>query len=112
MYCQCLNRKFTIHIIGLMIIVMALAAPPKVLALDTGQTLEVTLVPAASILAVAAASYLYYKNRYSQPPDAKGELGYRGPGEFFVGGFLGAASVPEFYLGLPGKFPQYRQSVT
>ncbi len=40
MYYQCLNRKFTVHIIGLMIIVMALAAPPKVLALDTGQTLR------------------------------------------------------------------------
>ncbi len=54
---------FTVAIIGIMMMVMALAAPPKVLALDTGQALEITVVPAASILAVAAASYLYYKNR-------------------------------------------------
>ena len=93
MYYRCLNRTFTVTIVGLMIMVMALAAPPKVLALDTGQTLEITVVPVASILAVAGASYLYYKNRYSQPANAKGELGYRGPGEFFVGSFLGAGFI-------------------
>jgi opacity protein-like surface antigen len=36
---------------------------------------------------------LYYKNRYSQPANAKGSLGHRGPGEFFVGGFLGAGFI-------------------
>ncbi len=74
-------------------IFLTFSCPPKVLALDTGQTLEVTVVPAASILGIAAAGYLYYKNRYSQPANAKGALGYQGPGEFFVGGFLGAGSV-------------------
>ena len=93
MFCTCKYRIFTVTIIGIMMMVMALAAPPKALALDTGQALEITVVPAASILAVAAASYLYYKNRYSQPANAKGELGYRGPGEFFVGGFLGAGFI-------------------
>jgi opacity protein-like surface antigen len=90
----CQNRTLTVIIIGLMIMVTALAAPPKVRALDTGQTLEITVVPAASFLAVAGAGYLYYKNRYSQPANAKGELGYPGPGEFFVGSFLGAGFIP------------------
>ena len=53
MYYRCLNRTFTVTIVGLMIIGLALAAPPKALALDTGQTLEITVVPVASILAVS-----------------------------------------------------------
>jgi opacity protein-like surface antigen len=91
---RCLNRTFTVTIVSLIIMALALAAPPQAPALDTGQTLEITVVPIVSILAVAGAGYLYYKNRYSQPANAKGELGYRGPGEFFVGGFLGAGFIP------------------
>jgi opacity protein-like surface antigen len=72
---------------------LTLANPPRALALDTGQTLEVTVLPAAAVLGTALAGYLYYQNRYLQPPNAKGSLGYPGPGEFFVGGFLGAGFV-------------------
>jgi len=43
---------------------------------------------------VGAASYLLYKNRFNQPADARGNLGYKGPGEFFVGGFFGGSFVP------------------
>jgi len=60
---------------------------------SSGDTLVVTVVPAAAVLGTAAAGYLYYKNRYIQPPGTKGSLGYRGPGEFFVGGFLGGSFI-------------------
>jgi opacity protein-like surface antigen len=90
-----LARFFALNILILSIVAASFVSPPKVAALDTGQTLEVTLVPVASVLTVAAAGYLYYKNRYSQPSNAKGELGYAGPGEFFAGGFLGAGAVPK-----------------
>jgi hypothetical protein len=90
-----LARFLALNILILSILAVTFVSPPRVVALDTGQTLEVTLVPIASVLTTAAAGYLYYKNRYSQPRNAKGELGYRGPGEFFVGGFLGAGAVPK-----------------
>ena len=60
---------------------------------NTGDTLVITAVPIAAVLATAAAGYWYYQNRYAQPPDARGRLGYRGPGEFFVGGFLGGSFI-------------------
>lgn len=59
----------------------------------SGDTLVMTAVPIAAVLGTAAAGYLYYKNRYIQPVNAKGRLGYRGPGEFFVGGFLGGSFI-------------------
>ena len=62
---------------------------------SSGDTLVVTAVPAAAVIGTAAAGYLYYKNRYSQPPGTKGSLGYRGPGEFFVGGFLGGSFIQD-----------------
>jgi opacity protein-like surface antigen len=87
------NRLLSAIIIGL-IMFLALSAPPPALALSSGTALELTVLPVGIVLGTAAAGYLYYKNRYSQPPDAKGRLGYKGPGEFFVGGFLGAGFVP------------------
>jgi len=67
---------------------------PKPAAASQGDTLIVTAVPIGSVLVVGAASYLLYKQRFSQPPDAKGRMGYKGPGEFFVGGFFGGSFVP------------------
>ncbi len=78
-------------ILGLCLLAGGALAPP--VQAVSGDTLLVTALPAASVVGTAAAAYLYYKNRYSQPLDAKGRLGYRGPGEFFVGGFLGGALV-------------------
>jgi opacity protein-like surface antigen len=60
---------------------------------NTGDTLVITAVPIAAVLTTAVAGYWYYQNRYAQPPDARGRLGYRGPGEFFVGGFLGGSFI-------------------
>ena len=62
--------------------------------MSSGDTLVVTAVPIGSVLVVGAASYLLYKNRFTQPADAKGRMGYKGPGEFFVGGFFGGSFVP------------------
>jgi opacity protein-like surface antigen len=67
---------------------------PKPAVASSGDTLVVTAVPIGSVLVVGAASYLLYKNRFNQPADAKGNLGYKGPGEFFIGGFLGGSFVP------------------
>jgi opacity protein-like surface antigen len=67
---------------------------PKPAAASQGDTLIVTAVPIGSVLVVGAASYLLYKQRFSQPADAKGRMGYKGPGEFFVGGFFGGSFVP------------------
>lgn len=64
-------------------------------AMSSGDTLEVTAVPIASVVGVTVAGYLLYKNRISQPETARGALGYKGPGEFFVGGFLGASCLPD-----------------
>ncbi len=66
-------------------------AAPKPAAADNG-FLVATLVP-TSVVVVGGAAYLLYKNRLSQPPEAKGRLGYHGPGEFFIGGFFGGAFV-------------------
>jgi outer membrane protein W len=87
-----IKRWLSATIIGLMVF-LTLSSPPTALAMSSGTTLEVTVLPAACILGTAAAGYLYYKNRYTQPANAKGSLGYRGPGEFFVGGFIGAGFV-------------------
>jgi opacity protein-like surface antigen len=78
-----------------MVIISWLAfVTPKPAAASQGDTLIVTAVPIGSVLVVGAASYLLYKQRFSQPADAKGRMGYKGPGEFFVGGFLGGSFVP------------------
>jgi opacity protein-like surface antigen len=42
---------------------------------------------------MALAGYMLWENRLSQPPDAKGILGYRGPGEFYFGAFAGVSLV-------------------
>jgi opacity protein-like surface antigen len=73
---------------------LAFASPKPASALSSGDTLEITAVPAASVVGVAAVGYLLYKNRFSQPADTKGRLGYKGPGEFFIGGFIGGSFVP------------------
>ena len=86
-----IGKFFALAIIAVMLGHIVLTPSPA--PASTGDTLLVTAVPIASVLGTAAAGYLYYKNRYNQPIDAKGRLGYRGPGEFFVGGFLGAAFV-------------------
>ncbi len=88
------HRLFSLTIIGL-IVFLALSTPRAAPAMSSGDTLVLTAVPAGVVLGTAAAGYLLYKQRFSQPADAKGRLGYNGPGEFFVGGFLGGALVPE-----------------
>lgn len=86
------NRWLAATILGAMVF-LTVSSPAPALAMSTGDTLELTLVPAACVIGTAAVGYLYYKNRYVQPSNAKGSLGYRGPGEFFVGGFLGGGFV-------------------
>lgn len=78
---------------GLALCLFLSMAPTPPAWAGSGDTLVVTTVPLAAVLGTAAAGYWYYKNRYSQPFDAKGKLGYRGPGEFFVGGFLGGSFI-------------------
>jgi opacity protein-like surface antigen len=89
------NRKNLLWPLILTVMISWLAfACPKPASASSGDTLVVTAVPIGSVLVVGAASYLLYKNRYSQPADAKGRMGYKGPGEFFIGGFFGGAFVP------------------
>ncbi|MBM4290006.1 MAG: hypothetical protein FJ135_18005 [Deltaproteobacteria bacterium] len=78
-----------------LVIALGSVSTPRPASASSGDTLLVTAVPAASVVGTAVAGYLLYKNRYAQPADARGRLGYRGPGEFFIGGFLGAAFVPD-----------------
>ncbi len=63
------------------------------LANQSGTELELTLVPAASVAVLALGGYMYWKNRLSTPPDTQWKLGYRGPGEFYFGGFAGVSLV-------------------
>src|SRR5208337_4001808 len=65
----------------------------RALANQLGTNLEVTAVPAASVAVLSLGGYMLWKNRLSQPPDAEGMIGYRGPGEFYFGGFMGASLV-------------------
>ncbi len=65
----------------------------RALANALGSELEVTAVPAASLAVLGVAGYMLWKYRLSQPPDAVGKEGYHGPGEFYVGGFLGVSLV-------------------
>lgn len=94
MFKRNINLLSSFIIIGLFLS-LALTSPPPALALSQGQNLEITVVPAVSAVALAAAGYLLYKNRLSQPANAKGSLGYKGPGEFYVGGFLGAGFIAD-----------------
>lgn len=70
-------------------------APSPAVAMSSGDTLLITTVPIASVAVVAGAGYLLYKNRLSQPATARGNLGYQGPGEFFIGAFAGASMLPD-----------------
>ncbi len=65
----------------------------RALANKLGTELELTAVPAASVVLLGVTGYMLWKNRLSQPPDALGREGYHGPGEFYFGGFLGASLV-------------------
>ncbi len=65
----------------------------RALANKLGTELELTAVPAASVVVLGVGGYMLWKNRLSQPPDAEGMLGYRGPGEFYFGGFMGVSLV-------------------
>src|SRR5208337_851930 len=65
----------------------------RALANQLGSQLEVTAVPAASVLVLGVGGYMLWKNRLSKPPDAVGREGYHGPGEFYFGGFLGVSLV-------------------
>jgi hypothetical protein len=90
------NRK---HRTGLLILILmiswlAFVSPKPASAMSQGDKLEIIAIPIGSVLVVGAASYLLYNNRINQPADAKGSLGYKGPGEFFVGGFFGGSFVP------------------
>ncbi len=91
-----INRKNWLWPLVLMVMIsfLAFASPKPAAALSSGDTLVVTCVPLGAVVGVAAAGYLLYKNRFSQPADAKGRLGYKGPGEFFIGGFFGGSFVP------------------
>ncbi|MBW1986538.1 MAG: porin family protein [Deltaproteobacteria bacterium] len=91
------NRKNRLKPMVLMVMVLCLvfASPQPMLALSSGDTLVVTAVPLGSVVAVAAAGYLLYKNRLSEHAGVMGRLGYEGPGEFFIGGFFGGAFVPD-----------------
>ena len=100
------NRWLAATIIGVMVF-LTVSTPAPALAMSSGDTLELTVLPAACVLGTAAVGYLYYKNRYLQPSNAKGSLGYRGPGEFFVGGFLGGGFCHQHRLVLPGRTDEY-----
>ena len=65
----------------------------RALANKLGTELELTAVPAASIAFLSLTGYMLWKDRLSQPPDALGREGYRGPGEFYFGGFMGVSLV-------------------
>jgi len=88
------NRKNRLWPVIFIVMISWLAiVSPKPASASSGDTLVVTAVPIGSVLVVGAASYLLYKHRFSQPADAKGSLGYKGPGEFFIGGFFGGSFV-------------------
>jgi opacity protein-like surface antigen len=91
-----INNKIRLWSLVLIVTISCWAAvsPVPASAGSSGDTLVLTAVPIGSVLVVGVASYLLYKNRFNQPPDARGNMGYKGPGEFFVGGFLGASFVP------------------
>lgn len=86
----------TTKITAIIVLIGCLILPglnSRALANELGTNLELTLVPAASVAGVALAGYMLWKNRLSQPPDAKGILGYHGPGEFYFGAYAGASLV-------------------
>jgi opacity protein-like surface antigen len=85
-----LNKRLSLTVIVLISICLI---PGPALANALGSQLEVTLVPAASIAVMALGGYMLYQNRWTIPPDVKWKLGYKGPGEFYYGGFLGVSFV-------------------
>jgi opacity protein-like surface antigen len=92
----CKPKHYLLSLVSIVLILsLVLWSPPPAAAMSSGDTLVLTVVPAAVILGTATAGYLLYKNRFSQPADAKGRLGYNGPGEFFIGGFAGGAFVTD-----------------
>jgi len=89
-----LKRFTAILILSLLAYLFLPGMVTPALANDLGDTLIVTLVPAASVGVLALSGYWLWKNRLSYSSDEPGRLGYRGPGEFYFGGFLGASFVP------------------
>jgi opacity protein-like surface antigen len=67
--------------------------PGPTLANQLGSQLEVTAVPIGCVAVLSLSGYMLWKNRWSYPSDAPGKLGYRGPGEFYFGGFAGVSLV-------------------
>ena len=67
--------------------------PAPASANELGSQLEVTAVPIASVAVLGLGGYMLWKNRWSYPSDIPGKLGYRGPGEFYFGGFAGVSLV-------------------
>ncbi len=58
-----------------------------------GSQLEVTAVPLGCVVVIGLGGYMLWQNRWSVPPDVKWKLGYKGPGEFYYGGFAGVSLV-------------------
>ncbi|HAY22222.1 outer membrane beta-barrel protein [Desulfobacca acetoxidans] len=89
------RQRFRTGVVITMAFALFLSIPaPPASAMSSGDAIVATFVPLGVVLGATAASYLLYKNRLAQPADAKGCLGYRGPGEFFIGGFVGAGFIP------------------
>jgi opacity protein-like surface antigen len=94
-----------IIIIAILVLALTTTSPPA-LANSTSETF--LIMPWPALVALGTAGYLVYKNRLSQPADAKSRLGYKGPGEFFVGGFLGGAFITNTSL----NYQAYGQNMT
>jgi opacity protein-like surface antigen len=90
-----MKRLLCLAVASLAFFTFCLIPGPGSLALANklGTELELTAVPAASVVVLGVGGYMLWKNRLSQPPDAEGMLGYRGPGEFYFGGFMGVSLV-------------------
>jgi opacity protein-like surface antigen len=86
------HMKKRLSLIVIVLISICLIPGPA-LANELGTKLELTVVPAASLAVLGLGGYWYWKNRLSYPSDKPGKLGYRGPGEFYYGGFAGVSLV-------------------
>ena len=85
------RRSYLCLLVALLTCCLLLPGPTS--ANELGCQLEVTAVPIASVAVLGLGGYMLWKNRLSQPPEAKGNLGYHGPGEFYFGGFAGVSLV-------------------
>ncbi len=88
-----MRKRLSLVVIMLIALYLIPGQGSPALANELGTNLNHFVVFPMTAAVIVGSSYLLWKYRFSQPPDAVGKLGYHGPGEFYIGAFAGVSLV-------------------